>query len=676
MRRSLGFLIVLAACSGGGSPTSTPTPVASVSFNIASSSVVVGAALSLSVTLKDASGIALTGRTVTWSTSAANVASVSASGVVTGLAAGVATITATSEGKSASTTITVTAAGPSCTGVNPLSVAVGEVHTLTAAERQILCLPGGASGQEYLLVPFNSTTDTTLAKTAIPFSASASGTSATTGSPALSAVASRSGFQSLALGLPQRRIDRSFELRLRQRERAELGPLLRARTRTPGGTSALRSLRGGPAGRNAIVGLPSNPTVGTAVTLNANGNSACSGAINRPSRVAAVSNSAIVIVDNTAPAGGFTDAEYLSFATTFDTLVFPLDTTAFGAPWDVDGNGRVVIFFTPAVNALTPAVGASGIIGGFFFERDLFPPTAQAITSPAGTQTLPACAGSNFGEMFYVPVVDPAKTYNKYYTSKDTLKTDIIGTLAHEFQHLINASRRIYITVASVDDEEVWLSEGMSHIAEELLYYRVTALAPKQDLGYNAVVATQAKLDAMNSYQVDNLGRLSDYLLATDTNSPYAKNDSLATRGATWEILRYSLDQSPNANSTYLHALVDASTQGKPNFDIVFAGVGGLLGATRQQVIANFFDNSGITIAAQYAFPSWNYRDLLPHLNPGYPLKTKSLVPGATPTYSLVGGGAGYLRFRVGAGLTGTITAGSGGGALPTAVEMILIRTQ
>jgi len=44
---------------------------------------------------------------VTWTTSNALIAAVSATGVVTGVAPGSATITATSEGKSAAVTVTV-----------------------------------------------------------------------------------------------------------------------------------------------------------------------------------------------------------------------------------------------------------------------------------------------------------------------------------------------------------------------------------------------------------------------------------------------------------------------------------------------------------------------------------------------------------------------------------------
>jgi hypothetical protein len=659
MRYALALLTLVAAC-GGDKPTG-PVPVASVSLNLIASSLLVGQTVSLTVTLKDASGNTLTGRIVTWTSSATNVASVSAAGLVTAGAAGLTSITATAEGKSASAAIIVTASGPDCSGVTPLNVAVGEVHTLSAAERQVLCLPGGANGGEYVLIPFNSTTDTLLAGNRIPFSATASGTSATTGSPLLAASALRAGGPSQLW--PARRLDHSFELRLRARERAYFGPFMRSRVRGP---RPLRSLAAAPGEIHTIRGLPANPAVGTTVTLNANGNDFCSSPTNRLSRVAAVSNSAIVVVDQSAPAGGFTDADYQSIATTFDTLVFPMDTAAFGAPSDMDGNGRVILFFTTAVNALTPR-NSAGIIGGFFFDRDLFPRDSNAVVGFS-------CPTSNEGEMFYLPVVDPNRLYNQYFQSKDTLKTDIISTVAHEFQHLINAGRRMYVTTAIVDFEVVWLNEGMSHIAEELLYYRVTGFAPKLDLGYQQV-ATPTKIDAMNAYQVENLGRLAEYVGATDINSPYAMNDSLATRGATWNLLRWALDQSPNPPNSYLKALVDNDKWGKPNFDQIFAGVGGLLGATRQEVIADFFDDSGISIAAQYSFPSWNFRDLLPHIGSPFPPTPKQFLPGAAQTYNLVGGGSGYLRFRVNAGGLAGISTSSGGGALPSTVELILVRT-
>ena len=87
-------------------------PVATVTVAPATASVQVGATVQLAATLRDAGGNVLTGRPVAWTTNASGVATVSASGLVTGVAAGSATITATSEARTGTATITVTAAPP------------------------------------------------------------------------------------------------------------------------------------------------------------------------------------------------------------------------------------------------------------------------------------------------------------------------------------------------------------------------------------------------------------------------------------------------------------------------------------------------------------------------------------------------------------------------------------
>src|SRR5439155_7465722 len=79
-----------------------PVPVASVAVTPPSASVDEGKTVQLTATPKDANGTPLSGRVVTWVSSNTTVATVSASGLVTGKVAGSATITATSEGHSGS----------------------------------------------------------------------------------------------------------------------------------------------------------------------------------------------------------------------------------------------------------------------------------------------------------------------------------------------------------------------------------------------------------------------------------------------------------------------------------------------------------------------------------------------------------------------------------------------
>src|SRR4029077_18136350 len=93
--------------SGTSALTVTNVPVATVTVSPASASGSVGATVQLTATLKDALGNPLSGRVVTWSSSNPAVATVSASGLVTGVAAGSATITATSEGKSGTSALTM-----------------------------------------------------------------------------------------------------------------------------------------------------------------------------------------------------------------------------------------------------------------------------------------------------------------------------------------------------------------------------------------------------------------------------------------------------------------------------------------------------------------------------------------------------------------------------------------
>src|SRR5206468_2049098 len=102
----------ITATSEGKSSTAalavTTVPVASLAIASATGIVRVGQTLQLTATPKDSAGGTLTGRTVTWTSSNAGVATVSGSGLVAGVTAGSATITATSEGKNSTAALTVT----------------------------------------------------------------------------------------------------------------------------------------------------------------------------------------------------------------------------------------------------------------------------------------------------------------------------------------------------------------------------------------------------------------------------------------------------------------------------------------------------------------------------------------------------------------------------------------
>ncbi len=93
--------------SGTAAITVGPAPVAVVTVSPATSTIGIGATTAFTAETKAAGGEVLTGRTVTWSSSNPAVATVDVTGTVTAVSAGVATISATSEGKSGVATLTV-----------------------------------------------------------------------------------------------------------------------------------------------------------------------------------------------------------------------------------------------------------------------------------------------------------------------------------------------------------------------------------------------------------------------------------------------------------------------------------------------------------------------------------------------------------------------------------------
>lgn len=659
-------MVICSTCSGGKAtgPGGNAGPVTSVAVSSSSSTAVfIGSTVALTATALNASGGVVAGQTFTWSSSDPLVATVSPAGVVTGVAAGVASISAAIGTASGQTAVSVSAstAQLSCAGVTPLSLSVGEVHVLAGLERSSLCIGGGA-GSEYALVAFNAGLDTSTAAQAVSLTATGTSPAVNAPNPAILAAGPRAA---------ARRVPRNlgFESRMRATERRELDPLFEAARAWRANRSFSVSPR---PGISAITGVSATPAVGSLIALNGNAISACGAPQMHEARVLAVSTRAIVAVDTLAPANGFTNADYQNFAATFDTLIYPLDTLNFGAPTDIDGNGRVLLFFSQLVNQLSPP-GSGSYVGGFFFSRDLFPLT--------NTATLAACAGSNVGEMFYLPVVDVDSLYNGFFNDKSKVTSQLLTTMVHEFQHLINAGRHLYVNTSSTRLEESWLDEAQSMVAQELLYYRVSGFAPRQKLGWATIStgsnANGSQLGFVNAYLVEGLEALDVYVQVAESNTPYDNNENLAEVGSGWQFLRYLLDGTSGQQSTYTRAIDNGVVSGFANVASAFSlSLPALSGSAWSWAVAQYVDGTGLSSNPAYSNPSWNFRDVLTHaLNLGiYPLATRALVPSAPATLALRGGSASYMRFRVGAGVTAQVMP-PGGEAISTLVNFALVRT-
>jgi len=89
--------------------TVLPQPVATIAISIGNVGLTPGASSPATTALRDGNGALLTGRAVTFTSGTPAVATVNAAGVVAGVSTGITTITATSEGRSASTLVQVRA---------------------------------------------------------------------------------------------------------------------------------------------------------------------------------------------------------------------------------------------------------------------------------------------------------------------------------------------------------------------------------------------------------------------------------------------------------------------------------------------------------------------------------------------------------------------------------------
>lgn len=131
-----------------------------------------------------------------------------------------------------------------------------------------------------------------------------------------------------------------------------------------------------------------------------------------------------------------TTAAIQALADFWDNTVYSKDTAIFGMPADTDGDPRIDIVFSPLERYLD-----NSFVVGYFSPTDKFPRNNS--TNPY----------SNERDMFYLTI------------PQDDWELSLFkGTLAHEFQHMINFDQHYKAGIS----EKIWINEGMSELADAL----------------------------------------------------------------------------------------------------------------------------------------------------------------------------------------------------------------
>ena len=626
MKRVVSIAILssfVAACSDGPTEPS-PTTVTSIIVSAPSPSLQVNETMTATARLVNSKGDDVTTKTPTWSSSNPAVATVDQNGVITGVGPGAATISAKAD--KATGTFPITVDVDRC--ANPLSLAVGQVSILSGpAAVSCITIAAATSASQLLFITANASSTPDQNQTV---SVSFQSGTATSVVPAPRVLTPTLSAELRALGEALEERD-AIENKIRQAE----GRIVRAMPATRPAQSDESAARRASA---SVVGAA--VALGDTITYrvpDVRASSLCQTFFTVRGVVKAVGRKAQIALDVNAPVA-FTNADFTAIAAEFDDLIFRTDTAWFGSPTDINKDSRITILYTPEVNKFTPK-GSGSYIGGFFWGGDLF---TQADYQAAGL----TCPQTNEQEIFYLLAADPTGVFSDP-KSTALVRQSTRGTIAHEFQHMINQGIRQFNQNA--DPFEVdWLNEGLSHFAEEAVGRAARGFGDFQSLSFADV---RANTEDYLAYFQQNLGRFQYWLARPDTSSPISARaaEDLPPRGAAWAFVRYATDQfAPGNARQFTRRLVAGPRSSVTNlvqhagvpFDQILSG----------WLVANYADNLGITgLDARYSYTSWNMRDAVAGaVNGTYPLRI--LTPGAPVQTNVESGSGVYFLAQRSAG--------------------------
>lgn len=388
-----------------------------------------------------------------------------------------------------------------------------------------------------------------------------------------------------------------------------------------------------------------------------------------------VSSRAVVVEDILAE-GVFSQAEYAEIAANFDDPVYDTDVTYFGEPGDIDANGRVILLYSAGVNRMSDSYD-EGFIAGFTCPLDL------------------GFVGGNDAEMFYLMVPDPSGELTP--GAGDGIEKEAVlrftdNTVAHEFQHMINAQ------TGNGGAQDIWINEGLSHLAEEVVGHALNGVGPGEDLGPDELLSTAEQQDVFRKWYLNNWFNLAQYLNSTaDTAALLVATDPLdfntfRMRGSAWMFLRYALDrteESTAGEAARTRALIQTNFSNSRDAVSDVFGIDFDILATDWAGMLTTEDRQGVAAGPDLLLPSYQMREifespvgaLITPPNGGYPLEpvVRSLGGTAVLDAELFTATGLYLTLRATQNASSTqieLVNGSGN-ELDAAIEprLVIIRT-
>ena len=539
--------------------------------------------------------------------------------------------------------------GPNTSPNDISSMAVGDVRVLNPVDITTgIDLPAGSGARDYVIIVGNTNNIKDVEASYVVKADRSTGASF-----GISAPSGLGGQSNVLVGqVPLARTpQQAFENRVRAFERRDLA--LKARLNPLASRLSPR--------RSTQAAAMLAPNVGDVFNVkipDASTDNLCDNFISTQAVVASVSTKAIIAVDTLdgPPATLFTPQQMDSITTEFDNTTYPTDAAYFNTPTDFDGNGRIIILFTGQINKLTPPGTTGGFVGGFFFAGDFFP--------TVDTPQAQGCAESNGAEIFYLLSPDPTGRFGNVRTTS-SVRQGTRGTIAHEFQHMINAGNR-FVNPAVSAFEATWLDEGLAHFAEDAVGRVQRGFGDLETLDFAKLLPCSpcAQSNDFNAFFFQNLARLTYWMDKPDKSSPFSKeaDTSLATRGAAWAILRYAADNySNNDPRAFTRKLVAGPDTGLKNFN---AATKVAVDTAVKDWLITMFDGAHLptpvaNLNSKYSLRSYNLRSVmgpvarsvLQNQSIIYPLAVTAVGSGSDNFSATNRSGTGtYYRLTVAAG--------------------------
>lgn len=279
-----------------------------------------------------------------------------------------------------------------------------------------------------------------------------------------------------------------------------------------------------------------------------------------------------------------TDSTAAALGAEFDSNIYNKIVSSFGEPSDVDGNGKIIILI---LNIRDSYATSGTYVAGYFDPVNEYDPSADILTQY-----------SNDADMIYMDSYPGGSNLSKFKE-----------TMAHEFQHLINFTQKVFVQGSSTGFD-TWVNEGMSSAAEQI--YEGSQIQWK-----------------INYYNSDTHGDIAkgQRFIAWDNDKSGAYDSVLGNYSTVYLFFQWLRIQASNGNGIFKVIMNDSNVNGTAVFNAAKTYMTGFDDSSFGNLMRDWFITNIISDSSATGY--YSYKGEIAQLtNHAYSGSSTSLLPG------------------------------------------------